>query len=593
MENNYNVEEILENPGLYCFKIDNENNSIDFGKKNTNYSEKEVYEIKRNIIEVFKNISLEIKKYENYNPEYMGHIINNLNSAYNNKKKFYFPGLQVINMDREKLEYFTHWPDRFLLCEKSDGVRYLLVQYKNGKCHLIGRNLEFFEVFYSEKLPPSFPGKLNSDWNIEYLLDGELVLDSIDEKNDEKTKFIKVNGEQKKINYLIFDAVVIKGSNIGFLPFKRRLEEFSKIFMREYTITKYIKNRGNLFIDKYKSELEKSDFIKLKKLKKSIESTARNSTDKIITLYIKDYYTFDNVQKLNELIKLLPHHNDGLIINVDDYPYYSGQSCEIFKWKPLEMNTIDFEIEYNEKIKRYVLYITIKEGNLPVEILCFDSDEEKGAFEKDYNRTNNKHIAECFYDSELINDEVAINNFNLLKIKDEKNDDISKLFDSFINKVPSNKEKYKGGWRFQRFRNDKLNSNYINTYQNIKICIKENIQMNEIVKTVEKNKNNRLSELTEEKDYMSALIWKKFFKKKQKDNDEDDLFLDDINDGGNYSIKNELLSKKRKSPEDVKNKDANENDNINENKNEDGNNDDEDNYDDDLDKIYDEDDDYY
>ena len=430
-------------------------------------------------------------------------------------------------------------------------------------------------------------------WNIEYLLDGELVLDNIDEKNDDKTKFIKVNGELKKINYLIFDAVVIKGSNIGFLPFKKRLEEFSKIFMREYVVTKYIKSRGNLFIDKYKSELEKSNFIKLNKLKKSIESTASNSTNKIITLYIKDYYTFDKVQKLNEFIKLLPHHNDGLIINVDDYPYYSGQSCEIFKWKPLEMNTIDFEIEYNEKIKRYILYITIKKGNLPVEILCFDSDEEKGAFEKDYNRTNNKHIAECFYDSELINDEVSINNFNLLKIKDEKNDDISKLFDSFINKIPNNKEKYKGGWRFQRFRNDKLNSNYINTYQNIKICIKENIQMNEIVKTVEKNKDNKLSDLTEERDFMSALIWKKFFKKKQKDNDEDDLFLDDINDGGNYGIKNELLTKKRKSPEDGKNKDANDNDNINENKNEDGNNDDEDNYDDDLDKLYDEDDDYY
>jgi hypothetical protein len=99
---------------------------------------------------------------------------------------------------------------------------------------------------------------------------------------------------------------------------------------------------------------------------------------------MKDYYTFTQVNKLNEFIKLLPHHNDGLIINVDDYPYYSGQSCEIFKWKPIEMNTIDFEIKYNKEKDRYILCAVGKgeagmnEANLiPVEILCFENDEEK------------------------------------------------------------------------------------------------------------------------------------------------------------------------------------------------------------------------
>ena len=144
--NDYKVEEILENPGLFCFRIDNQNNSFVLGKNTHNYGEKEINEIKKNIIGVFQHISEEIAKYENDNPEYLGHIVNNLNFGYNNKKKFNFPGLQVINMDRKKLNYFTHWPDRFLLCEKSDGVRYLLIQYKNGICHLIGRNLEFFEI---------------------------------------------------------------------------------------------------------------------------------------------------------------------------------------------------------------------------------------------------------------------------------------------------------------------------------------------------------------------------------------------------------------------------------------------------------------
>ena len=377
-------EEILENPGLFCFRIENNTNSFVLGKNVHNYGDKEINDIKRNIIEVFQNISKEVEKRKNDNPEYLGHIVNNLNSGYYyNKKKFNFPGLQVINMDREKLKYFTHWPDRFLLCEKSDGVRYLLIQYKNGICHLIGRNLEFFEIICSEKLPPPYDGiKLPNDWSIEFFLDGELVLDDVDGKNTDKSKFININGKNKIINFLIFDAVVIKGFNIGFLPFKKRLEEFSRVFTEEYEVSKYIKNTGKSFLEKYKNDIEKSGLLDVVKITKEINSTIQgtktsNTNNKIINLYLKDYFTFDQIQKLNELINLLPHHNDGLIINVDDYPYYSGQSCEIFKWKPLEMNTIDFEIIYNEKINRYILYIENQEGNSPVEILSFASEEEK------------------------------------------------------------------------------------------------------------------------------------------------------------------------------------------------------------------------
>ena len=592
--NDYKVEEILENPGLFCFRIDSQNNSFVLGKNTHNYGEKEINEIKKNIIGVFQHISEEIAKYENDNPEYLGHIVNNLNFGYNNKKKFNFPGLQVINMDREKLNYFTHWPDRFLLCEKSDGVRYLLIQYKNGICHLIGRNLEFFEIICSEKLPPPYARiQLYSDWSIEYLLDGELVLDDVDEENDDKSKFIKVNGKNKKINFLIFDAVVIKGSNIGFLPFKKRLNEFSKIFMEEYDVLKYIKSRGKSFLKKYNMDIQYSKFININKINKDIKSsiqatkTTSNANNKNISLYIKDYYTFNQIQKLNDLIKLLPHHNDGLIINVDDYPYYSGQSCEIFKWKPLEMNTIDFEIIYNEKIKRFILYITTKEGNLPVELLCFGSDEEKKNFKNNYDK-DNKNIGECFYDSKLINDEVAINNYNLSKIKNDNNDDISDIFGSFVNKVPKDKEKYKGGWRFLKFRSDKLYSNFINTYQNIKICIKEDINMKEIFETVEKNSEIKLPDLNEEKNFMSALIWKKFFKKnKNKDEDEDDLFPEEDNN------KNNLLNKKRKTPDYNKNEDEKENGNENNNENNDDEKDNEGNYEADLDKLCDDDDDYY
>jgi hypothetical protein len=241
------------------------------------------------------------------------------------------------------------------------------------------------------------------------------------------------------------------------------------------------------------------------------------------------------------------------------------------------MNTIDFEIIYNEKIKKYILYITTKEGNLPVEILSFASNEEKENFSKIYIKNGNKHIGECYYDSKLINDEVAMNNYNIRKIKNENNEDISDIFSSYEKKIPKDKEKYKGGWRFQKFRNDKLYSNFINTYQNIKICIKEDIQMSEIIKAVKENGKVKLPDLDEEKNFMSALIWKKFFKKVKNEEefeDNDELFFEEKKDEN----KNQFLNKKRQSPNKIE-EEYNDEDNKDYN-------------DSDIDKIYDDDDEY-
>ena len=627
MEQNYtNVDEILENPGILIFALNNPNKIFPDKRFTNKYGVSEVNFIKENIIEVFQNICQTVNKCKEQNPEYLGHIVNNLNSRYNHSKKFNFPGLQVINMDREKLNYFTHFPERFLLCEKSDGVRYLLIQYKNGICHLVGRNLQFYEINISERLPPSYYPK--EEWTIDYLLDGELILDDVNEEFDDKSKFIKLNGKFKKINFLIFDAVVIKGINIGYLPFRNRLIELNKLFKEEYGISKYVKNCAKSYINKLKDELKTNkssnnskglDFPNPNKLEKEILKiipgtvTTNYVNNKYITLYMKDYFNFNDVERLNEFIKLLPHHNDGLIINVDDYPYYSGQSCEIFKWKPIEMNTIDFEIKYNKEKSKYLLYVTNNEtdgktiSNLtPVEILCFESDDEKENFSKIYNRYENKLIAECFYDANLSNKETAINNYYLSKIKSNTNEKIPMNLDDFPNvNIKLDLQKLKGGWRFQRLRNDKSSGNYISTYQNIKVCIKENLHMEEILSTIDKNKNlikdknsqegrNYMHDLEKESFFMSALIWKRFFKKEKNDDnddfDEEEFFHLSKKDDNKNKKENELLNKKRKKSEDEEeSKEKVEDNNDIDDKN--NNNDDDDDLDgdDDFDKLLDDD----
>lgn len=39
------------------------------------------------------------------------------------------------------------------------------------------------------------------------------------------------------------------------------------------------------------------------------------------------------------------HENDGLIFTINQCPYYPGTCQEIFKWKPAELNTVDFELK--------------------------------------------------------------------------------------------------------------------------------------------------------------------------------------------------------------------------------------------------------
>lgn len=38
----------------------------------------------------------------------------------------------------------------------------------------------------------------------------------------------------------------------------------------------------------------------------------------------------------------LEHENDGLIFTVDQCPYYPGGCDQILKWKPIQLNSIDF-----------------------------------------------------------------------------------------------------------------------------------------------------------------------------------------------------------------------------------------------------------
>jgi len=63
---------------------------------------------------------------------------------------------------------------------------------------------------------------------------------------------------------------------------------------------------------------------------------------------MKDFFEVWEAQALFKLIDehrgVLKHENDGFIFTVDACPYYAGTCQDIMKWKPMHLNSIDFQM---------------------------------------------------------------------------------------------------------------------------------------------------------------------------------------------------------------------------------------------------------
>ena len=95
-------------------------------------------------------------------------------------------------------------PEGFLICEKTDGVRYLLLVI-SGDAFLINRKNEFFTGINLETLPSGYKRKNGVEI---HLFDGELVQDrSLDQPS-----------------FLIFDSMLVDGLNVMNLSLIERLK---------------------------------------------------------------------------------------------------------------------------------------------------------------------------------------------------------------------------------------------------------------------------------------------------------------------------------------------------------------------------------
>lgn len=203
-----------------------------------------------------------------------------------------FGGSQPVSMDRKNIELLAQKPYR--VTWKADGTRYLMLILKEGEVYFLDRDNS---VFTTDKF--FFPRRKNPDEHIfDTLVDGELVMDK-DEKADLHPR------------YLIYDIIKFEGQDVGQTDLDRRLLCIDK---------EIIKPRAN-----------------------GVQSGRVDRANEPFSVRKKDFFAIEQSGKLmDEIMPKMPHETDGLIYQPINDPYVPGQCPFVLKWKPHELNSVDF-----------------------------------------------------------------------------------------------------------------------------------------------------------------------------------------------------------------------------------------------------------
>ncbi|PJF19973.1 mRNA-capping enzyme subunit alpha, partial [Paramicrosporidium saccamoebae] len=226
-----------------------------------------------------------------------------------------FPGSQPVSFARQHLDALER--EDYYVCEKSDGVRYLLYYtspYGRPTAYLIDRNFNCRELSGL-----TCPGKMKGTIHTDTLLDGELIY----ERSSDGGAF----------HFLIFDALLISGANIMRHPLPRRLQ--------------YVQND---VVAPLKAKLQ-GDVGFAYPFKLDMKSMSKP-------------YAIAQILELE--IPQQQHGNDGLIFTPVSDPYISGTCERLLKWKPSELNSVDFKLIINAKAsagKTYELHVASRDSH--------------------------------------------------------------------------------------------------------------------------------------------------------------------------------------------------------------------------------------
>lgn len=301
-----------------------------------------------------------------------------------------FPGSQPVSFRKEHIESLRN--EDYFVCEKSDGVRYLLyytVPYGECVAFLIDRNMKVRSI-------PSIylPTKDGSSIHQDTIIDGELLIETNPITKEKITKF------------LAFDCLLVDGENI---------------------INKTLPQR-------------------LKHLQNDIITPLRNIVNGTLSplppfiLSMKQMWKSYSIGVLlDEIIPSQHHLNDGLIFTPVHLPYIMGTCHSLLKWKPSELNSVDFLLNKRDTCNELLVSINSSTHS-------FYGTYSMNLAE-DLKNVPTNSVIECkFYQNEwkfirIRKDKLAANNKEVvLKIIESIKDDLSSK--DLKDAIPTIKEKW-------------------------------------------------------------------------------------------------------------------------------------------------------
>jgi len=308
------------------------------------------------------------------------------------------------------------------VCEKSDGIRYLLWLTDDGRNppleiqYLIDRKNDYW---YMPNGRLHFPVEGDEQgFHRDTLVDGELVVDTLP------------NGE-KQPRFLVFDCLVLDKTNLMERTLDKRLAYFKSKVYEPY----------RALFKKYPDELRFQAFeLQLKEMQFSYG----------ITMMFKD------------IIPRLKHANDGLIFTCRNAEYRPGTDPHILKWKPATENTIDFRIELHFKM-----------------IEPDEEDMAEGLTEpwEDYNSIPDAELYQYNGDGR---GREKYTKFADLYLSEEEWETMKIPNDPISGRIVECALDEQGRWRLHRFRDDKLEANHSSTVQSVMDSIRDSVDREQL-----------------------------------------------------------------------------------------------------------------
>ncbi|KAJ3556416.1 hypothetical protein NP233_g11983 [Leucocoprinus birnbaumii] len=211
-----------------------------------------------------------------------------------------FPGSQPVSF-ASVLAFLLRSSLSFWVCEKSDGVRVLLLVLTDPNtgeqtCFIIDRHNSYRQLtglYFPHHENPRNP-------LMDTLVDGELVIDV-----DPRT-------QQETVRYLAFDCLVADNQNVMSKPLDKRCGRLNAWFFKPF--------------------------------EKMIIDHPHMATQLPFQIKVKETRFSYHVRTVFDEIPSLQHGNDGLIYTCVSTPYSPGTDNNILKWKPPSENSIDFKL---------------------------------------------------------------------------------------------------------------------------------------------------------------------------------------------------------------------------------------------------------